>query len=70
MQLIPTNSTSILKAMEYIGNPHEICHKIYFIMQKLMERITELKNDPKAPGQCELNTVLCQTGIILMVCKY
>lgn len=49
--------------MEYIDNPHEICHKIYSIMQKLMERITELKNDPKAPGQFGLNTVLCYTGI-------
>jgi len=41
----------MIKAMQYIGNPREACELIYAIMQRLMDRIVQLKNDPKAPGQ-------------------
>ena len=50
-QFIPTGSTSIIKAMKYIGNPYAACNKIYSIMQQLMVRIKKLKSDPKANGQ-------------------
>ena len=49
-QLAPTSGTSVVKAMQFIGNPQETCKKMYAIMLRLLERIGELKNDPKAPG--------------------
>jgi len=36
--------------MQFIGNPRESCAKMYAIMHRLLERITELKDDPKCAG--------------------
>jgi len=36
--------------MQFIGNPRETCAKMYAIMLRLLERICELKDDPKCAG--------------------
>lgn len=37
--------------MQFIGNPRVACTKIHSMMAKLMDRIKELKGDPKASGE-------------------
>jgi len=36
--------------MQFIGNPRESCDKMYAMMLRLLERIDELKVDPKCAG--------------------
>ena len=36
--------------MQFIGNPRETCDKMYAVMLRLLERIDELKDDPKCAG--------------------
>jgi len=49
-QFAPTGCGSVLKAMQFISNPRETCDKMYAIMNRLLERIDELKDDPKCAG--------------------
>lgn len=47
-KFVPMKAVSVLKAMQFIGNPRVACTKIHSMMAKLMDRIKELKGDPKA----------------------
>jgi len=45
----------VLKAMQFIGNPRETCAKMYAIMLRLLERVSQLKDDPKCAGILSLS---------------
>ncbi|KAK2149564.1 hypothetical protein LSH36_446g00009 [Paralvinella palmiformis] len=47
-KLVPTGGGSLIRAMRTIGNPLRACNRIYYIMCKLLDRIKELKQKPRA----------------------
>ncbi len=46
-QLATTKSESLLSAMKFIVNPFRTCEKIFNLMLSLVERIKDLRDDPK-----------------------
>ena len=66
MQFAPTGCGSVLKAMQFMSNPRESCAKMYAMMQRLHERINELKDDPKCAGNCHFHdsTVMHQAAVV------
>ncbi|XP_038606043.1 inositol hexakisphosphate and diphosphoinositol-pentakisphosphate kinase 1 isoform X3 [Tachyglossus aculeatus] len=47
-RLAPTGSLSLLKSMAAIGNPVEICDKVFALIENLTQQIQERLEDPKA----------------------
>uniref|UniRef100_F6YF40 Inositol hexakisphosphate and diphosphoinositol-pentakisphosphate kinase n=1 Tax=Ornithorhynchus anatinus TaxID=9258 RepID=F6YF40_ORNAN len=47
-RLAPTGSISLLKSMAAIGNPVEICDKVFALIENLTQQIQERLEDPKA----------------------
>jgi len=72
MQFAPTGCGSVLKAMQFMSNPRESCAKMYAMMQRLHERINELKDDPKCAGNCHFHdsTVMHQAAVVCSSCHF
>ena len=50
--------------MRTIGNPMRACNRIYYIMCKLLDRIKELKQKPRAEGKQAISEQLfCMSDV-------
>uniref|UniRef100_A0A4W3JYD4 Inositol hexakisphosphate and diphosphoinositol-pentakisphosphate kinase n=1 Tax=Callorhinchus milii TaxID=7868 RepID=A0A4W3JYD4_CALMI len=47
-KLAPTNSSSLIKSMQFIKNPVKTCDMVYFLVQSLTSQIKQRMEDPKS----------------------
>lgn len=61
LQLAPTSSESLIKALDFIKNPGKLCEHVYALVKELTAKIRSLKLEHRTRGLCLVRQLLWNT---------